>query len=82
MLGLQFTAMQCRSQRTCQAGWSRLNRSGPPRPELLMRLGIRLLVTCRGCISDLMAESGHDPDFRLLRCGSSETTVSAAPICI
>jgi hypothetical protein len=36
--GLQFTTVPCRPGRTGQRRWSSLNRSGPPRAELLMRL--------------------------------------------
>ena len=35
---LQFTAVQEGPRGTGQERWSRLNRSGRPRPELLMRL--------------------------------------------
>jgi len=37
--GLQFTAVRHRPRQTDQWRWSRLNRSGRPRPELLMRFG-------------------------------------------
>ena len=35
--GLQFSIVRRRAGRTRQGRWSRLNRSEPPRPELLMR---------------------------------------------
>ena len=37
--GLQFTTVRGHPAKTDQGGWSRLNRSGQPRAELLMRLG-------------------------------------------
>jgi len=37
--GLQFTAVQHRPPKIDQRSRSSLNRSGQPRPELLMRLG-------------------------------------------
>ena len=37
--GLQFEAVPGRPLKTCEACWSRLDRSGRVRPELLMRLG-------------------------------------------
>ena len=37
-LGLQLTTVQHRPGDTGQRHWSSLNRSGQPRPELLMRL--------------------------------------------
>ena len=37
--GLQFSTVQGRTARTDHGDWSSLNRSGRPRPELLMRLG-------------------------------------------
>ena len=39
--GLQFSAVRRRTRRTGQARWSSLNRSGPLRPELLMRHTVR-----------------------------------------
>jgi hypothetical protein len=38
--GLQFTAVQRHPGRTDRGSWSSLNRSGRPRSELLMRLGL------------------------------------------
>ena len=38
-VGLQFTTVRCRPEKTGQGRWSSLNRSERPRPELLMRLG-------------------------------------------
>ena len=37
---VQFTTVQERPGNTDQGTWSSLNRSGPPRPELLMRRGL------------------------------------------
>jgi hypothetical protein len=41
--GLQFTTVRRRLEWTDHARWSRLNRSGLSRPELLMRLGEALV---------------------------------------
>ena len=38
--GLQFNAVRRRPQRTDRGRWSSLNRSGRPRSEQLMRLGL------------------------------------------
>src|SRR5262249_30015122 len=46
---LQFTAVQEGPRGTSQGGRSRVNRSGRPRPELLMRLGFTCSSFCRIC---------------------------------
>jgi len=69
--GLQFTTVRCRPGKTDQRRWSSLNRSGQPRPELLMRMG--LAGRCQGQVSltvfsrtdrtvlDYDVHAGHPP---------------------
>jgi hypothetical protein len=60
---LQFTTVQERPGNTDQEPWSSLNRSGPPRPELLMRLGLACRHQGQESLTDFSRTDRTVPDY-------------------